>query len=81
MERKKTEVIEFKKEIESEVKIVNGNKVEAEAKILSKLKRENELVVNSEDETGVVSVAEIDSMTDEDGIESDIRTVADDEKR
>ena len=66
--------------------IENGNEFEAEADTLGELKMDNELVISSEDETGVVSekekglVAEIDSIKDEDEIEFDIKMVADDEK-
>ena len=51
---KKSEVIGFKEQRENKVKINDIHKVETEAKILSKLKTEKELVVNSEDETGVI---------------------------
>ena len=53
-ERKDDEVIMFKEKIENEVKIDSGHKVEAETKILGDLKTENELVMNSENETKVM---------------------------
>ena len=39
---------------ENEVKIENRHEVEAEAETLGDLKTENELMMSSEDETGVV---------------------------
>ena len=53
--------------------VYNGNDGEAEAKVLSELKMESKLIVNSEDEPGVVSekekrlMAQKDSIKDEDG--------------
>lgn len=53
-ERNNDEVIEFREKEENEVKIENRHEVEAEAETLGDLKTENELVMSSEDETGVV---------------------------
>ena len=81
MEKNKNEVIEFKKKIENKVNIDHEHEVEVEAKILSELKMVNELVVNTDDEMGVMPETErelivgTDSMIEENGIESDIRTV------